>query len=304
MAWVLLGVAVAVASLVVLALVAAGGVLALYLAVVRTFWGQRLDEHAFAGRELIAGRPSEGADDLLSAISAGTLIVAVVALALLAVVQRKPAMALLAFVVVSGSLLVTEVLKLELLTRPAYVPSAVLDNSYPSGHTTIGIAVGLAMVLVAPPRLRIPAAAGAAMLAAAVGIATVAAGWHRPSDAVAAYLVALAVAAAATAAALRLAPSAAPAPDPPSRRAALRALRLSRPGLDELVLAAILFIGAGLLALTLLRAGNVTWTSAGFGFLLSAAAIAAAAAGVVLALVLALGRIGPPPERRRSPTRS
>lgn len=280
-------------SLLGLAVGAGAGVLALYVAVVRTYWGQRLDEHAFSGREVIDGRPSEGADDLLSLISEGTLVLAVVALVLLAVIQRRPGMALLAFVVVAGSLLVTEVLKLEVLTRPALVPSAVLDNSYPSGHTTIGIGVGLALLLVAPPRLRLPAAIGAAALAAAVGIATVAAGWHRPSDAVAAYFVAFAVAAAATAAMLRFAPAAAPQPDAGAGRATMRGLARFRPGPDEVVLGAILLVGAGLFMLALLRAEGVPWTSAGVGFLLSAAAIAASAVAVVVALLFGLSRIEP-----------
>jgi len=237
---------------------------------------------------VVAGRPAEGADDLLSAISEVTLVLAVVALGVLAIVQRKPLMAVLSLVVVGGSLLVTEVLKLELLTRPLLVPSAVLDNSFPSGHTTIGIAVGLALLLVVPPRLRSLTAIGAAVLAAAIGIATVAAGWHRPSDAVAAYLVALGVASAATAAMLRWAPD-----DAPGAGEGVAAISRIRLRFDELVVGAFVLAGAGLFALALLRAEGVPWTSAGVGFLLSAAAIAVAAGGVVLALLLALGRIQP-----------
>ncbi|MBA2522050.1 MAG: phosphatase PAP2 family protein [Solirubrobacterales bacterium] len=266
---------------------------ALYLAVVRTYWGQRLDEHALVGRALVEGRPSAGADDLLSAISVGSLVLAVLALVLLAIVQRKPAAALLAFVVVAGSLLLTELLKQELLTRPLLVPSVVLDNSYPSGHTTIGIGVGLAMVLVAPARLRIPAAIGGTVLAAAVGIATVAAGWHRPSDAVAAYLVALAVAATATAAMLRFAPAGAPSADATWTHDVITSLRENRSGPAELTLGAMVLLGAALFGLALLRSGSGTWNTAGVGFLLSAAAIAASAAAVVVALLLALSRIEP-----------
>ena len=237
---------------------------------------------------MIGGRPAEGADDLLSAISEGTLILAIVALAVLAIVQRKPGLAVLSFVVVGGSLAVTEILKLELLTRPLLAPSAVLDNSFPSGHTTIGIAVGLALLLVVPPRLRPLTGVGAAVLAASIGIATVAAGWHRPSDAIAAYLVAVGVASAATAAMLRWAPAAAPGPGEESSP-----LTRIGFGIDEAVVGIFVLGGAGLLLLALLRAEGVPWASAGVGFLLSAAAIAAIAAGVVLALLVALGRIRP-----------
>lgn len=274
-------------------MLAAGTVLVLYVAVVRTYWGQRLDEHAFAGRAAVEGKASAPADDLLSLISTGTLILAVVVLAVLALVQRRPAMAVLAFVVVAGSLAVTEVLKLEILTRPPLVSSAVLDNSYPSGHTTIGIAVGLAMLLIAPPRLRLPAAIGAAALAAAVGIATVAAGWHRPSDAVAAYFVALAVAAGATALSLRFLPGGAPAGRSIRARASRLSLARLRPGPEEVLLGTVVVVGAGLFALALLRAKGIPWTAAGIGFLLSAVAIAACAALVVAALYFALGQIRP-----------
>lgn len=254
---------------------------------VRTYWGQRLDEHAFVGRAVIAGEPAQGADDLLSAISAGTLVLAVIGLAALALLRRRPGLALLAGLVVGGSVIVTEILKLVVLTRPPLVPSAVLDNSFPSGHTTIGIAVGLAMVMVVPAGLRIVAGLGAATLAAAVGIATVAAGWHRPSDAVAAYLVALSVAAAVSAAMLRWGAADPLATEEPTRRAV--PLARLRVGLDELILAGLGLGAAGLVLLALLRAKGVPWTSAGAGFLLSAGAIAASAAVVVALLVLGLG---------------
>lgn len=263
--------------------------MALYYAVVRTYWGQRLDEHAFVGRAVVAGEPAEGADNLLSTISTGTLALAVVALAALALLRRRPTLALLAAAVVGGSLIVTEILKLVVLTRPPLVPSSVLDNSFPSGHATIGIGVGLAMVLVVPAGLRIAAGLGAATLASAVGIATVAAGWHRPSDAVAAYLVALCVSAAVSAAVVRWAPGG--GLSSPERRGPPRAqLTRFRIGFDELVLAVLALGAGGLFLLALLRAEGVPWTSAGVGFLLSASAIAASALVVVAALVLALGR--------------
>ncbi len=277
--------------LLVLALLAGSALLALYFAVVRTYWGQRLDEHAFVGRAVIGGRPAEGADDLLSIISTGTLALAIVGLIALALLRGKPALALLALLVVAGSLLVTEVLKLVVLERPPLVPSAVLDNSFPSGHATIGIAVGLAMVMVVPAGLRVAAGIGAAILGAGVGIATVAAGWHRPSDAVAACLVALAVAAALSAAMLRWGPGEDVEEEPAagSRPHGLARLRLGTP---ELILGVLSLGAGGLFLLALLRAEGVPWTSAGVGFLLSAGAIAASAAIAAAALVATLGRRG------------
>ena len=78
-------------------------------------------------------------------------------------------------------------------------PSLIFDNSYPSGHTTVGMSVAVAAMLVVPRRLLLPTALGAGLFGSAFGVAVVAAGWHRPSDAVGAFLVVIAVAAACAA---------------------------------------------------------------------------------------------------------
>ena len=95
--------------------------------------------------------------------------------------------------------LTTEVLKFFILERPDLVVSRIGDNSYPSGHTTIGMSIAMSALLVVPARLRMVTALGAGAVGAAFGVAVVAAGWHRPSDAVGAYLVCLAASAGAAA---------------------------------------------------------------------------------------------------------
>ena len=72
------------------------------------------------------------------------------------------------------------------LPRPHLDPSAPpwhLDNVFPSGHTTIGMATAVAFVLVVPYRARGPAAVAGAVYATAVAASTLEAGWHRTSDA-------------------------------------------------------------------------------------------------------------------------
>lgn len=56
-------------------------------------------------------------------------------------------------------------------------------NSFPSGHVTIATASVLAMIVVLPSAGRLPWAMLGAVLVASVACAVVAAGWHRPSDA-------------------------------------------------------------------------------------------------------------------------
>jgi membrane-associated phospholipid phosphatase len=62
--------------------------------------------------------------------------------------------------------------------------------SWPSGHTTAATALALCAVLVAPRRLRRPAAVVAAAFALAVGAALVVLARHMPSDVLGGYLLA------------------------------------------------------------------------------------------------------------------
>src|SRR5262249_47992480 len=62
-------------------------------------------------------------------------------------------------------------------------------NSLPSGHATVAASVAVALVLVLPPRARGIGALIGAGYAAFVGVATMSAGWHRPSDSIAAFLI-------------------------------------------------------------------------------------------------------------------
>ena len=142
-------------GLVVLAFASAAAVVVLYLLVVRTYWGQRLDEHSFVGHDFFASRAAQ-ADSFLRIVSIGSLVLAVVLVAAVAIVRRRPRLALFAAASVGISVLTTEILKHFLLDRPQLVPSYIFDNSYPSGHTTVGMAVAVAAMLVVPRRLLIP----------------------------------------------------------------------------------------------------------------------------------------------------
>lgn len=174
-----------------LAALAAGCALALiagYLVFVRTHGGQRVDEAALSGR-IASLHARRAASELLTTISVGSLALALLLLAGQALVRRRVALAVVAVAVVLGALATTEVLKHYVLVRPQLVPSSLDRNSFPSGHTTIAFAVGIAAALVAPPRWRRAVAAGALLYGTAIGVATIAAGWHRPSDVAGALLV-------------------------------------------------------------------------------------------------------------------
>jgi hypothetical protein len=108
-------------------------------------------------------------------------------------------LAVVAVAVIVAANVTTQAMK-ELLPRSDLVrgrPELVIGQSMPSGHTTVAASIVVAAILVAPRRLRGLVALVGAGYAGAVGVATLTAGWHRPSDAPAAFAVTVAWGAAA-----------------------------------------------------------------------------------------------------------
>lgn len=170
--------AFAVAGLVVLALTAW---VALY-----TARGQALDEQArsaVSGPPVTIHRMVEG----LNWVSVGSVGLALLACLGVALARRRLVVALGAVVLVAGANLTTQVVKHVVLHRPDL--GLGTSNSLPSGHTTVGLSLALAAVLVAPPAWRTLVTLLGAFTATLVGAGTVIAAWHRPSDVVAAIAV-------------------------------------------------------------------------------------------------------------------
>ncbi|HEY3408342.1 MAG TPA: phosphatase PAP2 family protein [Propionicimonas sp.] len=185
----------------------------LYLFAVWTPAGLSLDSQVLAS---VAGLPlgvSELVGDVLSALFAPVVLAGLVGLMVLAVRSRRiaaPALAVLAGLLAAAT---AEVLKVALPGRPGD-PAAplsspldllnpewwarvhdgpiVLSGSFPGGHATTVTALALAVLTAMTPRLARRAALPVMILAATVSGATVLAGWHRPSDAVAGMLLAVA----------------------------------------------------------------------------------------------------------------
>ena len=89
-----------------------------------------------------------------------------------------------------GSNVTTQVFK-ALVHRPSLIqdPAIIAVNTLPSGHSTVAASLAAALVLVVPVRLRPLAATLGALYAAGIAAMTLAAGWHRPSDAVSVFAV-------------------------------------------------------------------------------------------------------------------
>jgi membrane-associated phospholipid phosphatase len=277
-----------------LAIACALALVVAYLVFVRTHAGQRIDEAALNGR-LGSMHARAAADQLLTTISVGSLVLVLALLAGQALLRRRMALAVVAVAVVVGALALTEVLKHLVLPRPHLVPTGIDENSFPSGHTTTAFAVGIAAALAAPPRWRRAVAAGALLYGTAIGVATIAAGWHRPSDVAGALLVVTGWAAAVVLVVALIDPSAFAsergerADDPDGSRSTWARGR----DLEGYALLAAMALAAGWLVTVAIAAGGrvgaIELTTLNAAFVAACACVAALAA-VLLATLLTVLR--------------
>jgi membrane-associated phospholipid phosphatase len=154
----------------------------------------RLDAIALHGLMALDGPFSYPVNDLLTR-SADPLPVAVVLAVLFAwgwaVGRRREALGAVALV--AGANLTGLILQVA-LAHPRFHPilagNQVGAEAYPSGHATSAMSIALAAVLVAPARLRVAVASGAAAYVIAVSTSLLVLGWHFPSDVLGGLLVA------------------------------------------------------------------------------------------------------------------
>lgn len=152
------------------------GFLFTYFALVWTSFGQKAENAALP--ELSLQR--SWASDVDMAI--------VVAAVLVVLIARKKAFPPL--LVLGGSVLLAQMLKIYVLVRPPLDDDAVLvHNSFPSGHTTAAVASVIAVTMAVPKRFALLVAVPGAIGAGAVAAETVSLGWHRFSDTLGAALL-------------------------------------------------------------------------------------------------------------------
>jgi len=250
---------------------------------VRTGFGQHLDDDALLGRSLNP-RVQHASSRLLRTIDVASLVALGGAIVLLAVARARVRLAVGAAALIVGATGTAEGLK-HLLARPELRgPDRLPIASFPSGHTAVAASLALGLVIVLPARWRALAAVLGALYAAAVGAATVTAGWHRPSDVVGAFLLTVAWAAVVCAALEAWAPP----PPPREARATRRSVRVA---VGLLALATVLLAGLGLAAARTIETfndRNLRSLPVGASYVGSIAAIAAAGAALVAVFVAAL----------------
>ncbi|MGC4864613.1 phosphatase PAP2 family protein [Micromonospora sp. DT53] len=177
--------------LVVLALVQAAAFLAVWRVAVHLEIGQWVDTVALTGNRIGQDTIDGPVDRILNAMSVVSLLAATAMIGFIALIRGRIALAITATLLIAGANVTTQLLKYG-LNRPDYgldPARAAVGNSLPSGHTTVAASVAVALMLVLPRKVRAVGAFIGAGYAAVAGVATLSAGWHRPSDAVAAYLV-------------------------------------------------------------------------------------------------------------------
>jgi len=125
-------------------------------------------------------------------VSASSLLAAMGVIAMIALLRLRRDLAAAAVALILCSNLTSQVLKRWVLSRPdfgIYETTPATLNSMPSGHSTVAFSVAVALVLVSPRAVRPLAAACGVVYASLTAFATLSAGWHRPSDSLAAFLI-------------------------------------------------------------------------------------------------------------------
>ncbi|MGK5741578.1 phosphatase PAP2 family protein [Micromonospora sp. URMC 103] len=177
--------------LVLLALLQVAAFVLVWRVAVHTGTGQWVDTVALTGNRIGQDRIDGPVDRILNAMSVVSLLAATATIGFIALMRGRIALAITATLLIAGANVSTQLLK-HGLSRPDLgidLERIYAGNSLPSGHTAVAASVAVALVLVLPAKVRAFGAFVGAAYAAAAGVATLSAGWHRPSDAVAAFLV-------------------------------------------------------------------------------------------------------------------
>jgi hypothetical protein len=157
-----------------------------YVLLVHTGLGQRFDNAALRGSNQQAISTRIGDISSLRRITADSFALVLLILVGFGWVRRRPRLGISVAVAAGVTVIVTDLLRIHLLSRPHLVESDAVNpaNTFPSGHTATAVTCALALVVVAPPAWRGLCAVLAGSYAWVTAAAVQTAGWHRPSDAI------------------------------------------------------------------------------------------------------------------------
>jgi membrane-associated phospholipid phosphatase len=166
----------------------------LYIAAIESTWAHRTGKATLSAPGITGEDIYNASERLLRTISVDSLLVAVSILCLIGLFRGGLPLALATGGSVLAANVTTEVLKHVVLTRSIFLEHGArigVSDSLPSGHVTVAMSLAVGVALVVPANLRLIAMIPAMLFAISVGIATVSAAWHRPTDVMAAYFVAI-----------------------------------------------------------------------------------------------------------------
>jgi membrane-associated phospholipid phosphatase len=160
-----------------------------YLVFVSPPWGHQFDDDAYFGRRALSRKVVRLNSDIMDFVSKPTLVLAAMVLLVIAAVRRCALVGVITVAAFGCAVMGAEVIK-GLLPWRALVPDDSLlgtglqaNNSYPSGHATIGTSLALSLLLVSSSRWRPWLAVAAGCLSAIFATGVLFTGGHRPSDA-------------------------------------------------------------------------------------------------------------------------
>src|SRR5690554_2898390 len=159
---------------VVVAALAAGCFAVTYAVGVLTIAGQSAEQTILSASQFTHNQP------ILNLVTVPNLLIACAVVAVLGLMRRRLSDAIAGVAIIGVSSVIAQVLKHDLLDRPALV--SIGDNTFPSGHMTTFAAVTFAMLLVVPARIRTGVAIIGVTVLSLVGTLLLRLGWHRPSD--------------------------------------------------------------------------------------------------------------------------
>ncbi len=182
-----------------------------YVFAVRTHWGQRLDAAALSGRRVLSRHDVHLASRIHTWIDVASLALLGGAIILVALLRGRVRLAAGAGTIIVGSVATSEILK-RILGRPdlGMIDALRHHATFPSGHTSVAMALSISAVFVTPRRWRTPVAVLGVLFSSAMACSLVVTASHRPSDTIGAALVVTGWSAAVAALLLRSDPTDAP----------------------------------------------------------------------------------------------
>lgn len=150
--------------------------------------GQNLDNFAMAALKSRAALMPRPLNLLTSLVSVPAIAVVALGVLIVGLLRRRLALAIRAVVLVAAANICTQLVKMA-LPRPNLGVSWVMENSYPSGHTTVAASISVALVMVAPRGFRAAATLFGWMWTTLMAVLVIANGWHRLADVLGAILI-------------------------------------------------------------------------------------------------------------------